>query len=112
MGNKNRYVLGEGTSFSKWKSSLQVKLAKRNLLGHVFHDIQEIQPAIAPQALPTLVSGQTPQQYQEILAEYQAKRAAWKTGEIEAGNIGIDRLSDIYALETTKNTQQGNCMRM
>ncbi|KAI0996046.1 hypothetical protein K3495_g12135 [Podosphaera aphanis] len=100
MGNGSRYVLGKGVSFSKWKSSLQAKLAKRNLLGHVFHDIEEIEPAIAPQALLAMGAEYTPQQYQELVARYRSERAARKMGEIEARNIIIDRLSDSVCPQT------------
>ena len=50
MGNdNNKLILGAGVSFLQWKSALQAKLARRSVLGHVFHDI----PGIRPLPIPT-----------------------------------------------------------
>lgn len=94
MANRGKLVLGEGVSFLKWKSSLQVKLAKRQVLGHVFHDTEEIEPIVMPQPPQPKKEDQTDSEYAEIQAKYKSERAAWKLGEIAARSIIIGRLSD------------------
>ena len=44
----SKIILEAGVSFAKWKSSLQAKLARRNMLGHVFHEIPGIRPIMIP----------------------------------------------------------------
>ena len=44
----SKIILEAGVSFAKWKSGLQAKLARRNVLGHVFHDIPGIRPVLNP----------------------------------------------------------------
>lgn len=87
----SKVILGTGVSFHQWKSSLQAKLARRNVLGHVFHDIPGIRPLPAPAAItpPGSDADVTAKPTdEEIVAPEQ-----WILGEIEAKNIITLRLS-------------------
>ncbi|KHJ32681.1 hypothetical protein EV44_g0983 [Erysiphe necator] len=89
--DQNKVILGTGVSFHLWKSCLQAKLARRNVLGHVFHDIPGIRPLLAPYAkiAPDLDTGTNVKSPDEELAALEQ----WILGEIEAKNIITMRLS-------------------
>lgn len=82
----SKIILEAGVSFAKWKSGLQAKLARRNVLGHVFHDI----PGIRPIMIPVI---QTTDNLPSLSTEHEHKLEQWILGEIEAKNIIINRLS-------------------
>lgn len=87
MANDHRNIILEaGVSFTKWKSGLQAKLARRNVLGHVFHDIPGIRPILIP-TNPLADDLSNPS------TEHENKLGQWILGEIEAKNIIINRLS-------------------
>ncbi|KAI1004334.1 hypothetical protein K3495_g3876 [Podosphaera aphanis] len=77
-------ILGSGVSFPKWRSALQAKLGRRNVLGHVFHNVRGIRPRPEPATPET--------QSEEALSKHQADLEEWTLGEIEAKNIIIDRI--------------------
>lgn len=102
MGNnENKVILGSGVAFSKWRSSLQAKLARREVIDHVFHDIEGIDAALRP-TLPDR-STQSDEQFEAQIKEYRKSRTKWILGEIEAKNIIIDRLSASVCPETYDN---------
>lgn len=41
-------VLGNGITFTVWRMALRAKLGRKNVLGHVFHDIPGIRPVLIP----------------------------------------------------------------
>ncbi|KAI1003378.1 hypothetical protein K3495_g4827 [Podosphaera aphanis] len=47
--DKSIMILDNNVSFIQWRSVLQASLARRNVLGHVFHDIAGIRPITMPQ---------------------------------------------------------------
>ncbi|KAI1001421.1 hypothetical protein K3495_g6779 [Podosphaera aphanis] len=81
---KVKSILGSGVSFPKWRSALQAKLGRRNVLGHVFHNIRGIRPRPEP-ATPTTQS-------EEAVNKYQANLEECTLGDIEAKDIIIDRI--------------------
>lgn len=44
----SKVVLAQDVPLAKWKSSLQAKLAKNNVIGHVFHNFAGIRPISRP----------------------------------------------------------------
>ncbi|KAI0992028.1 hypothetical protein K3495_g16158 [Podosphaera aphanis] len=81
-------ILGSGVSFPKWRSALQAKLGRRNVIGHVFHDIRGIRPRLEP-TMPAQHTLET----DLAMVQYNIDLEAWTLGEIEAKNIIIDRIS-------------------
>ena len=62
MNNESMIILGTGANFVEWETDLQTELVKRGRLGHVFHDIDGIPPAIRPIA-PKWTSGTTNEEF-------------------------------------------------
>lgn len=93
MDKESPIILAPGVSFTDWESDLQVALIKKGRPAHVFHDLEEIEPALRPIA-PTRKEGQTDQQFEQILLKYKEAAKKWKEGEIEAKNVLIRRLSE------------------
>lgn len=59
--DQSKLILTAGVSFQLWKSILQAKLARRNVLGHVFHEIPGIRPLLSP-ILSNLSNDETSEQ--------------------------------------------------
>ncbi|KAI0991030.1 hypothetical protein K3495_g17157, partial [Podosphaera aphanis] len=73
MEEPSAIILAPGVSFADWESDLQAALIKKGRLAHVFHNLDEIRPAVRPErpSDPTAMN----QYYQNL--------AKWKEGEIE-----------------------------
>ena len=102
MGNdNNKLILGAGVSFLQWKSALQAKLARRSVLGHVFHDI----PGIRPLTIPTdpAITKPSSDKLPELTAAYLADLEKWILGEIEAKNVITTRLVSSVCLQNYDN---------
>lgn len=48
--NSAPIILSAGVSFGDWESDLQAALIKKGRLGHFFHKIEGIRPALRPVA--------------------------------------------------------------
>lgn len=84
-------ILAPGVSFTDWESDLQAALVKKGRLAHVFHNLEDIEPAIRPTA--PIEEGQKSEEYERLRAKYKQEAARWREGEIEAVNVLIRRLS-------------------
>ncbi|KAI0991827.1 hypothetical protein K3495_g16360, partial [Podosphaera aphanis] len=84
-------MLGNGVPFVSWRMSLQAKLGRKNVLGHVFHDIPGIRPLRVPidPAAANPDADIPPAVNDAFLADLEK----WTLGEIEAKSIIIQRLS-------------------
>lgn len=89
--DKNIVILENGVSFTQWRAALQAKLARRNVLGHVFHNITGIRPTIMPQD-PSLTNHNA-MNTEELNTQYVQQLEQWLLNEIEAKNIIISRLT-------------------
>lgn len=87
---KSIVVLEHGVSFIQWRAALQAKLARRNVLGHVFHDIPGIRPVMIPTD-PTITIPNAIK-IDELMEIYVINVEQWVPCEIEAKNIIILRL--------------------
>ena len=85
-------ILGPGTSFLDWESDLQAALIKKGRLSHIFHNLEEIRPAIQPTE-PLNKQGQSDIEFSKLLDKHYDDLREWKEGEIEAKNILLRRLS-------------------
>lgn len=86
-------LLSHNVPFNQWKSSLQAKLARRNVLGHVFHDIPGIRPLLMP--VDPIVACPDYENSSTLSSEYLIKLEQWILGEIKAKSIITTRLSSI-----------------
>lgn len=86
-------ILAPGVSFTDWESDLQAALVKKGRLAHVFHNLEDIEPAIRPVA-PVKGERQSESEYSQLLIKYKENASKWKEGEIEAKNVLIRRLSE------------------
>ncbi|KAI0990905.1 hypothetical protein K3495_g17282, partial [Podosphaera aphanis] len=84
-------ILGPGVSLSTWIANLQSALVRRRCLGHVFHNIPGIKPAMRPTAPEkgTL----TDAEYSTKMKEFENDLISWTEGEIEARNILVNRIT-------------------
>ncbi|KAI0996353.1 hypothetical protein K3495_g11830 [Podosphaera aphanis] len=87
----SKVVLAQGVPLAKWKSSLQAKLAKNNVIGHVFHKFPGIRPITQPIDTTTGMTVEDPN-FIQTLEAYIHDLEAWTLGEICAKNIIINRL--------------------
>ena len=87
----NKIILQPGVSFTKWKTSLQAKLARRNVLGHVFHNMPGLRPVHAP--VDASSSNTSPEDLPNLSTEHEIKLEQWLLGENEAKNVITSRLS-------------------
>lgn len=85
-------ILGNGCSLTSWSMALQAKLGRKNVLGHVFHDIPGIRPITAP--VDPTITNPAAENYQDLLDLYLTNLERWTLGEIEAKNIIIQRLTN------------------
>lgn len=49
LRDNSKVVLSQGVPLAKWRSGLQAKLAKNNVIGHVFHNYPGIRPVTMPE---------------------------------------------------------------
>ncbi|KAI1002332.1 hypothetical protein K3495_g5869 [Podosphaera aphanis] len=84
-------ILADAVSFADWESELQAALINGRL-SHVFHDLDEIKPAIKPRP-PVPHEKQSTEVFDKLSTEYEENLARWKEGEIEAKNVQLRRLS-------------------
>ncbi|KAI0993160.1 hypothetical protein K3495_g15024 [Podosphaera aphanis] len=89
----NRVVLKDGVSFANWRGDLRAELSRADVLGHIFHDIEGIDPEIEPTE-PKFSKSEPVENFEKAKQEYKVRRRAWIRGEIEAQNIIIQRLDD------------------
>ena len=89
--DQSKIILENGTPFNKWRSSLQAKLARRNVIGHVFHDF----PGIKPVKCPIDPSLANPDAENSLNEQYLVQLEQWTLGELEAKNIITSRLSTL-----------------
>ena len=84
-------ILGNGISFIAWRMALRAKLGRKNVLGHVFHDM----PGIRPVNIPTdpLLGSPNAEDVDKLTEKYLDEFERWTLGEIEAKNIITQRLS-------------------
>ncbi|KAI0995210.1 hypothetical protein K3495_g12972 [Podosphaera aphanis] len=88
-------VLGDGISFTQWKIGLQAKLAKKNVIGHVFHDIPGVRPITMP-IDPTTVAASaktSTDNAHSSSTQFLQELEKWILGEIQAKNVIIARIS-------------------
>lgn len=76
---------------TKWKTRLQAKQAKNNVIGHVFHNYPGIRPINKP-VDPTEGKAQTDPDFEMVLQAHLRDLKVWTLGEIFAKNIIINRL--------------------
>ena len=67
------------------------KLAKRDLVGHVFHNEKGFRPEVEPE-VPLARPSENSESYARQMTEYKAELRQWARGEIQAYQIIIDRL--------------------
>lgn len=89
--DNSKVVLTQGVSLAKWKSALQAKLAKYNVIGHVFHNYPGIRAITMPKD-PTEGMSQSDTNFQSVLDAHLRDLEVWTLGEISAKNIIINRL--------------------
>ncbi|KAI1007260.1 hypothetical protein K3495_g960 [Podosphaera aphanis] len=100
---ESKDILGNGVSFISWKMTLQAKLGRKNVLGHVFHDILGIHLLRTPTD-PSAASSDA-NIPPGVIDAYLADLERWSLGEIEAKNIITQRLSpSIYPQHYTNLT--------
>ncbi|KAI0991640.1 hypothetical protein K3495_g16547, partial [Podosphaera aphanis] len=87
----SKVVLSQGVPLAKWKSCLQAKLAKNNVIGHVFHNFPGIRPILRPADTTAEMSPEDPD-FSTALDEHLRALEIWTLGEISAKNIIISRL--------------------
>ncbi|KAI0994963.1 hypothetical protein K3495_g13218, partial [Podosphaera aphanis] len=92
MSKDSAIILADGVSFADWESDLQAALIKKGRLAHVFHNLDEIKPAIKPRP-PVPHEKKSAEVFDKLSAEYEENLARWKEGEIEARNVLLRRLS-------------------
>ncbi|RKF57133.1 hypothetical protein OnM2_076065, partial [Erysiphe neolycopersici] len=99
----NRVILAPGVSFARWKADLQDALSRRNCVGHIFHNMHGIPPAVMPQPIPPRDETQTEETYNHLLTQHNQALYQWSQGEIQSKNILISRLSDSLQPESFDN---------
>lgn len=87
----NKITLGSEVSFAAWKMTIQAKLGRKNVLGHVFHTMTGIHPIKMPQGPETIDPAN--EDLAALTAQYLMDLEPWVLGEIEAQNIITQRLS-------------------
>ena len=68
----NKIILQLGFSSTKYKTSLQAKLAPRNVLGHVFPNMPGLQPVHAP--VDASSSNTSPEEHQQNFSFHQESK--------------------------------------
>ena len=76
MNNESMIILGTEANFVEWETDLQTELVKRGRLGHVFHDIVGIPPAIMPTA-PERKDGMTSEEFLKSQQDYTKCLTQW-----------------------------------
>ncbi|KAI1000131.1 hypothetical protein K3495_g8064 [Podosphaera aphanis] len=89
--DKGLPILDHSVSFVQWRSALQAKLARRNVLGHVFHDIPGLRPITMPE-VPTITTPNA-MNMDDLVTHYIEELEQWILLEIEAKNIIVARLN-------------------
>ncbi|KAI0997360.1 hypothetical protein K3495_g10822 [Podosphaera aphanis] len=84
-------VLGSGVGRSQWITNLQSALVQKRCLGHVFHNIPLIKPAICPEE-PRMTS-ENATKFKELYSEYEEAAVKWTEGEIVAKQIVVNMIS-------------------
>ncbi|KAI0991652.1 hypothetical protein K3495_g16535 [Podosphaera aphanis] len=87
----SKVVLAQGVPLAKWKSSLQAKLAKNYVIGHVFHNFPRIRPITRPIDTTAEMTVDDPK-FVETLESHLRALEVWTLGEICAKNVIINRL--------------------
>ena len=89
--NNKRITLESKVSFSRWKLSLQSILSRRNIIGHVFNQIEDILPVTRP-LRPTRLESDSDSSFALKENVYRDMVQVWKMGEYEAKDIIMERL--------------------
>ena len=79
--SKDNQVLRKGDQFSAWKVMLQAALSEKDVIGHVFHNIEWEEPVIQPIRNP-----------QESQLDFQAKLKTFMKNDLQAYGIILSRL--------------------
>ncbi|KAI0995320.1 hypothetical protein K3495_g12862 [Podosphaera aphanis] len=87
----SKVVLTQDILFAKWNSSLQAKLAKSTVIGHVFHNFPGIRPVTRPVDTTAEMTTDDPTFLETMDAHLKALEV-WTLGEISTMNIIINRL--------------------
>ncbi|KAI0994997.1 hypothetical protein K3495_g13183 [Podosphaera aphanis] len=88
----SKVVLTEGVSLARWETSLQAKLAKSNVIGHIFHNFTGIRPVTRPVDPTGEMTPDDDPNFLTTFDEYCKAVQAWTLGEMSAKNIIISRL--------------------
>ncbi|KHJ34762.1 hypothetical protein EV44_g4146 [Erysiphe necator] len=108
--DNSKVILFQGVSLARWKSGPQAKLAKNNVIGHVFHNYPGIQAVTMPKD-PTEGMSHNDTNFQSVLDAHLRDLERWTLAEISAKNIIINRLdSSTRAEEATLVFQKIACV--
>ena len=83
-------MLNNGVPFESWRTSIMAKLAKRDLVGHVFHNEKGFRPEVEPE-VPIARPSESSESYARQMTEDEAELRQWARGEIQAYQTIIDR---------------------